>query len=68
MVSQGNGDGISVGIAQPIHIGLGVSLEKRTVDMDIMPLAGPLQRAVGSKRDGRVVVILRTMCDANPLH
>jgi hypothetical protein len=51
-----------------MHISLGFSLENRTVDMDVVPLARSQQRAVGTKRNGRVVVILRTMRDTNALH
>src|SRR5271157_1504378 len=36
-----NGDGISIDVAQPAHVGFGLDLKKRTRDMDIVPLTRP---------------------------
>ena len=63
-----NGDGIPVDVAQPAHVGLGLDLKEQTLDMNIVSLAGPQQRTVGTECDGRAVVILSFMGDADALH
>ena len=63
-----NNDGISIDVAQPAHVGLGLDLKKRTRDMDIVPLARPQQRAVGAECNGRAVVIHRFVGNFDPFH
>src|SRR5580692_12841852 len=63
-----NDDGISIDVAQPAHVGLGLDLKKRTRDMDIVPLARPDQRAVWAECDRRTVVIHRFMGNFDPFH
>src|SRR5580692_8939822 len=63
-----NCDGISVDVAQPAHVGFGLDLKKRTLNVDVVSLARPQQRAVGAECDGSVVVIRRLVGNSDPFH
>ena len=66
---KGNdGDGIRVEVAQPAHGGFRLDVKSPALDMHIVPLAGPHQRAMGTERDRLVVIILRRVVDADAFH
>jgi hypothetical protein len=51
-----------------MHIALWFGFEERTVNMEVVPLAWPRQRAAQTKRDGNVVIIFRPLTNTNALH
>src|SRR5262249_24492357 len=63
-----NRDGVSIDIAQPTHLGLGLDREERTFDVNIVSLARSEQRLVGTERDRGAVMIFRFMCYADALY